>query len=382
MITNIEVKNFNSINHVKINFEKAKYKYLEDNVFNDKIVNPIAFYGTNGSGKSTILHSISEVMILLVQDTAKLKPFFPNAINLNNYVTEKNKTKISEDDFYGELKSYVKITFILKDQIYEYLLETSVQGYITKEYLKVNKKLIFERTKNSSKFLENNSQKHERSLYPYLRNLANNESINNNEIKIAYDFLSNIAFIDANKHHFYTKNLVEKNHLDLIVEKSEEVKEILKKYKEFPLYNISSTVDPLGKKQYWVSIDCKDKPMTLPLSQISDGMFNTSIMLSILLSLPDNATLIVDEIEDALHPLAILDFLNILKLKNIQLLFSSHNTFILQKLRPDQIFFANWADGFSSYKKLSNIYPNIREINNIEKMYLSNMFYEEIKSDT
>ena len=125
----------------------------------------------------------------------------------------------------------------------------------------------------------------------------------------------------------------------------------------------------------------KDAQMVLPLSQISDGMLNTSVLLSIILSLPENATLVVDEIEDALHPLTILDFFKVVKEKNIQLIFSSHNTFILQQLRPDQIFFANWKDGFSTYKKLSNIYPNIREINNIEKMYLSNLFDEEIKSD-
>ena len=36
--------------------------------------------------------------------------------------------------------------------------------------------------------------------------------------------------------------------------------------------------------------------------------------------------------------------------------------------------------GESTYKKLSDIYPNIRQVNNIEKMYLSNLFDEEISS--
>ena len=53
MITGIEIKNFRSIGYAKIDFDKAKYKYLEENIFKDKIVNPIAFYGTNGSGKSS-----------------------------------------------------------------------------------------------------------------------------------------------------------------------------------------------------------------------------------------------------------------------------------------------------------------------------------------
>ena len=108
-------------------------------------------------------------------------------------------------------------------------------------------------------------------------------------------------------------------------------------------------------------------------------MFKNSLLLSTVLSMPKNGVLIVDELENALHPVAILDFLNIIKEKNIQLIFSSHNTFILQHLRPDQIFFAYWKHGFSKYSKLSDIYPNIRQVNNIEKMYLSNLFDEEIE---
>ena len=110
-------------------------------------------------------------------------------------------------------------------------------------------------------------------------------------------------------------------------------------------------------------------------------MKNQNVILSTLLSLPENGIMVIDEIEDALHPLTIMDFLNVVRERKIQLIFSSHNTYILQKLRPDQIFFANWKNGVSNYKRLSDIYPNIREINNIEKMYLSNMFEEDIKKD-
>lgn len=49
-------------------------------------------------------------------------------------------------------------------------------------------------------------------------------------------------------------------------------------------------------------------------------------------------------------------------------------------MRPDQIYFANWKNCSSSYSRLSRIYPNIREINNIEKMYLSSLFDEAIKN--
>jgi hypothetical protein len=50
----------------------------------------------------------------------------------------------------------------------------------------------------------------------------------------------------------------------------------------------------------------------------------------------------------------------------------------MQEFRPDQIYFSRWKNGDSYYCRLSNIYDNIREINNIEKMYLSNTFEEAI----
>ena len=154
----------------------------------------------------------------------------------------------------------------------------------------------------------------------------------------------------------------------------------MKKYSEFPLYEIKSQIDQIsGKKIYYYNYEFNPN-VNLPIENLSTGMFKNSLLLTTLLSLPKNGVLMVDELEHALHPSTILDFLKIVKEKNIQLIFSSHNTFILQHLRPDQVFFAYWKDGESTYKKLSDIYPNIRQVNNIEKMYLSNLFDEEISS--
>ena len=119
MITNIEIKNVRSINHIKINFEKAKYKYLEENIFNKVLVNPIAFYGTNGSGKSSLLNSISDMIYLLVQDSNNLNQFFPNSVILEEYVEETKKKKVDNKKFYDDLKSFVRISFILDAESYE-----------------------------------------------------------------------------------------------------------------------------------------------------------------------------------------------------------------------------------------------------------------------
>ena len=90
--------------------------------------------------------------------------------------------------------------------------------------------------------------------------------------------------------------------------------------------------------------------------------------------MPKNGVLFIDEVDLALHPSAIKAFLKVIQSRKIQVVFTLHNTYALQMLRPDQVYFAKWFKGFSNYYRLSKIYPNIREVNNIEKMYLSSIF--------
>ena len=91
-----------------------------------------------------------------------------------------------------------------------------------------------------------------------------------------------------------------------------------------------------------------------------------------------NSVLFIDGIEKNLHPSSVSMLIKEAQKREIQLIFTSHNTNLMQELRPDQIYFARWQNGISYYFRLSNIYDNIREINNIEKMYLSNTFEEKI----
>ena len=118
----------------------------------------------------------------------------------------------------------------------------------------------------------------------------------------------------------------------------------LTEYKEFPLYDVISKISTDGQKEYFIQLNLGNQDLVMPYTYMSDGMLNQSMLLSVLLSMPENSVLLIDEIEDALHPLTILDFIKVAQSKNIQLIFSSHNTYLLQKLRPDQIIFANWKN--------------------------------------
>jgi len=384
MITRVQIRNINSIDYCDIDFQKSKYKYLNNMIYQDKLVNPIAFYGGNGSGKSSFLEAIAALVTLMLDEPTNFSSFIPNRLNITQHIKNiaKNNGEKLNDEFatklLEEIKSSVTLFFEIKENLYEYFLETSLAGYISNETLTANGNLIFKRGKTSYSYLNKNVKISE-SLYPTLRRLSM-DNYEDNHIIDVFEFLSNFGYIDANNGARVLKATIEKDYRDLIAEKSSLIREILSQYREFPLYNFLSKPNNDGKKEYYIQLDIGDEPLTLPYEYMSSGMLNQSVLLSTLLSLPTNGVLIIDEIEDALHPLTVLDFIKVAQERNIQLIFSSHNTYLLQKLRPDQIFFANWNNGYSTYKKLSDIYPNIREVNNIEKMYFSNMFEEDIKN--
>lgn len=383
MITRVQIRNINAIDYCDVDFEKCKYKYLEDMIYNDKLVSPIAFYGTNGSGKSSFFKAIASLLILLTKGPEDFSVFTPNQLTIYRLATEMYGTREWSNEELREVLrrslSSILISIELGGRKYEYYIETATANYITEEYLSLDGSRVFWRKENEYEYKGKRIEL-EHSLFPTLRKIAKDEIGEKTSVIEVYEFLSNMAFVDANKREYLFKAILEKRYRDVLVEKSDEVVEILKEYKEFPLYDIFSTTAQDGSKSYYVNIHTDNDEFLLPYEFISSGMQNQSVMLSMLLSLPENSVLFIDEIEDALHPLTILDFLKVAQEKHIQLIFSSHNTFILQKLRPDQIFFANWKNGYSSYKKLADIYPNIREINNIEKMYLSSLFDEEIKN--
>lgn len=360
MITKIHIKNVNAIKESTVSFEKSRYHYLCENIFNEKLVNPIAFYGTNGSGKTSFIEAISQLVKILWKEPGTYSMLIPNL-------------------FCNDTNSEIKIWFQLDSNEYEYEIKTNIKKGILNEKLIINKEIIFSK-KDLLKYMYNNNEELlNSSSFSVLRKIAND--LTDQRVIKAYNFLSNISYIDASKKEFLCKNIAQKSINDFMVEQSKEVEQILTNYRQFPLYSYKSQTMIDGRKEYYITMNIKGEECSLNSLFMSAGMYNQSTMLSILTSLPENSVMIIDEIDDALHPITIMDFIDIIQKKGIQLIFTSHNTYILQKLRPDQILFANWNNGNSNYKKLSDIYPNIREINNIEKMYLSHMFDDDIEKN-
>lgn len=362
MITKIHIKNINAIKDSTISFKKSRYHYLYENIYNEKLVNPIAFYGTNGSGKTSFIEAIAQLVRILFEEPGSYSLFIPNLL----------LSKLSS-------LSLIKIWFTIDNDNYIYEIQTKIKDGIVKEELSINNHTKFHKIDSLTYECNNNTYSLSSKNFSALRKIAN--ELSDELITKAYNYLSNIVYIDAFKHEFLSKLISQKSINNLMVEQSNKVEEILKNYNHFPLYSFESSTSEEGKKNYFFKMNVNGKSKALSSYFMSTGMLNQSAMLSILTALPKNSVMLIDEIEDALHPLTIMDFIKVAKERNVQLIFTSHNTYILQKLRPDQILFANWKNGYSTYKKLSDIYPNIREVNNIEKMYLSHLFDEKIETD-
>lgn len=378
MLKKIIINNINSIDTCELDFKKGNYQFLEDNTIGD-IANPIALYGHNGSGKTSIFNAIASLINFMVEPVEFLTPFVVNNFLFDEYKKTKDESKIIGS---------IELLFMLDGVNFDYYIETSRLGYISKEFLKKNDEIIIERDRESYSY--NNkpfSFDNMSFLVPAIRKLASSE-INDEIIQKCYSFISSFTFVNLpfiNRGAFVTSKMYKNMSInELLVNYSEEVKEILKNYNEFPIYSIkkknslNSNNNP--NTGFSLVIEGENFKGELPFEMISAGMRSQSVLLSILLSMPKNGVLFVDELEQALHPSAIASFLRVIKEKKIQLVFSSHNTYILQLLRPDQVYFAKWNNGFSKYARLSKIYPNIREINNMEKMYLSSVFDESIKN--
>lgn len=353
MLTNLKIKNAYSIGNLDMSFLKGKYTYKKDMVHED-IVNPISIYGGNGSGKSSVVNTINDLVNLLIQDEEN---FYPIIQNFNN---KKESVEL-------------ELCFKIDNDEYRYVLVNS--NKIEKEVLLINNKILYTRNDERT-IIEDKEISILGDLYLSIRQLygIKDEFDNKKYIKNVYDYLTNISVVKSDGSEINSKLCNFKSIRQLMIDNSQEIKRVTSSWEDFPVYDYLEDINDDSLNLYFENGNkCK-----LPGFLISDGMMTINKLLSLLINMDRNSVLVVDMIDRNLHSNTINNLIKEAQKREIQLIFTCHNTSLMQGFRPDQIYFARYKSGYSYYFRLSNIHDNIREINNIEKMYLSNTFENAI----
>lgn len=399
MVLEIRLSNFFSINEEVIldfragNIKTAKSKLLSDNIFkydDIEVLKTIALYGANASGKTNIVKTIR----------------FCNAIVYESHKHNENTIfnfKPFKFNNYSNKPSHYLIRFVIKDIEYKYSFSLNRTQILTESlyyFPKGRKAKVFERDENVGK---NKRDKYSFGTSVIKRPFDVAENTSNKTLFISRASqmdreipkdIFNFFHSDFILHHSnYSKSNLEslikdyKNQLLTALQFADsdiiDFKINFKKEKGKSLKANLDTEEAFFVEEELEKIELKTyhrfSPKTsFDFSEESQGTQKLFLMmLTIIDVVKNNKTLLIDEIEDSLHP-KIVDY--IIEIFNsgskAQLLFSTHNTNLLNlsKFRKDQIWFVNKKeDGGSDLYSLYD-YSDFRDTMDLEKAYLQGRF--------
>lgn len=400
MVLEIKLSNFFSIRDEVIldlragNINTEKSRDLIDNIFQHEdieVLKTVALYGANASGKSNIIKAI-RFCIAMVYDSHK-----HNENSIFNF-------KPFKFNGYNNKPSHFFIRFVHEEIEYKYSFSLTRNEILTESlyhYPNGRKAKIFVRDEKAGK---SKRDKYSFGTSVIKRPFDVAESTSNKTL-----FVSRASQMDREipkKIFYFFHNMFIRRHSSYSISN---VNRLIMMYKEHLLKGLqmadSDIVDfkhrvikEKGKKiranidtqeaffedDELESIELKTYHRNSPntsfdfMTEESDGTKKLFFMLLTILDiLRNNKTLLVDEIEDSLHP-KIVDY--IVKLFNAsdkaQLIFSTHNTNLLDlnKFRKDQIWFVNKTiDGYSDLYSLYD-YSDFRDTMDLEKAYLQGRF--------
>ncbi|MBP5446323.1 MAG: ATP-binding protein [Acholeplasmatales bacterium] len=368
MLKKVRFKNFKSFTkETIISFDSSKSMILQDtNVYND-ILKGCCFYGSNASGKTSALLSITLLLDLLFIDTT----VNPTLFTLYN----------------NEKTMYFEYTFEINNSEIVYYFEFNRNNQITKETLAVNGENKLFRTLNSaeSKITENKdygkNDIDENNLF--LKNIYFNTKFTNyTDLRDWFNFLKNSLYYNPlrqiGKIVLFDKARINDYELILYLEKNgaDEINNFFEEF-DFPYKIKYEKKNGLLQNPFLNIIFVREELADIPFPLESNG---NQVLLNILpsfLSVVKNGGIFaIDEFSSGLHnnleALLVKYFFK--HSKNAQLIFVSHSTNLLSTnlLRPDQIYSVDFDKNGSFLKKFSDEKP--RESQNLEKMYLAGIF--------
>ncbi len=399
MVLEIKLSNFFSINEEVIldlragNFKTAKARTLSNNIFkyNDNdVLKTVAIYGANASGKSNIIKAIRFCSAMIYESYKhneniifNFKPFKFNKYSSNpseysirfvikgieyKYSFSLNRNQIFTESLYyypkgRKAKVFVRDETAGKTKRDKYSFGTSV---IKRPFD------VAENTSNKTLYISRASQMDReipkdlfnffyREFIPHYYNHDKStlESLINSykpQLLIALQLADSdiIGFkINIKKEKGKSINVNLDTEKAFIIENETEREEIITYHKFSPKVAFDFNEESAGTKKLFF------------------------MMLTIIDAIRNNKILLIDEIEDSLHPKIVEYILELFNASSkAQLIFSTHNTNLLDlnKFRKDQIWFVNKKDDGGSDLYSLYDYSDFRDTMDLEKAYLQGRF--------
>lgn len=372
MIVHFRVNNYRGIEQEAIIDTKAsnkikrpprKYSVISKK---NKILKTICLIGCNGSGKTSILSAIDTLQTFISF------PFRKNIKENNDFV---NYIKSMSED---ELKNYL-IKFntldlgeqninrkdeptLIEIELYVPKRKNNISGFYS---YKITYDFNYKKNGVLSESLNYRPNYEKKNTI----NLCNKKNIIESQIgtAILYENNDNISK-NTIKYIEYYKSFTEEllNYTDCIFDgASTDIREILKNNKKdfIKVCNIADdkiidvSIDENSKNRnilFWNKLG-----NSLYFSQLSEGTRKIIILGSVIIeAIKNNSTLLIDEIEQSLHP-ALVDFLIELASSQYsnnytQLLFTTHSPLLAFSLENDELYFINNHNDSYYFSNITN----------------------------
>lgn len=417
MLLEFKMKNFKSFKE-KMEFKMVtapKIKDLEDTLITEKIENKTikalssaVIYGPNSSGKTNIISGMEVLRSIILRgniqnkELVKTRNATVNRLSLSPNINSKKDEPV---DFYIKfISNNILIEFNLKIIFGEFNDEEAKRKIVGEELI-INKNLIYSREEELKivniatikeflidGFSEEAAEKISKS------NLDDEELFFNGMFKTLYS--KKIFDIIYNWFQKEFMIIYRADRLELLPIYSEKAKDkkfyidmtVNKAVRDFGVTtNTKDIVYPITEKEEFVKpvsiIEKNKKIIAVPAEHFES--FGTIRFLNIfpiiVQAINIGATVVIDELDASIHPMAIMNIINIfhnpeINKKGAQLIFNTHNPIYLNNalLRRDEIKFVEKEEGNSTHYSLSDFGTNgtngVRNTEDYMKKYFINKY--------
>lgn len=412
MLLEFKMKNFKSFKEemdfkmIPASIKDLEYSLITKEIKGKKVkaLSSAAIYGPNSAGKTNIIGGMEVFRSIILNGNIKDK----ENITSPNISVDKLELIPNIESNEKELVSFY-IKFIVKEMLIEFKLSVELGAFLDTEYerkiineeLYINNTLIYGRNNNleigkidvikeylieefskdtAEKIAKTNLDKEELFFNVMFKSLYSKKIFD-----IIYEWFKEKFRIiyHADKIQFSpiisTDNKEKKYYIDKPLNKAVKDFGLTSEQIAYPINGEKEQVEPLSM----IDIKGTGEKVILPAEFFES--FGTIRFLNIfpiiLNTIKSGATLVIDELDASIHPMAIMNIINIfhndeINTKGAQLIFNTHNPIFLNNalLRRDEIKFVEKEDKSSIHYSLSDFGTNgSKGVRNTED-YMKNYF--------